>query len=66
MTLTLPKFHWPKLPKVAIPKVPRNVAEIAAQGVGVVAVLVGVAAWSAPCAWILGGLTVVLAVERQG
>lgn len=53
--------------KVRLPKVrlPRSVAHLAVQLVGVALVLVGVAAWSVSCALILGGLVTILAIERQ-
>lgn len=66
ITLKMPaKWHRPTLPKVRLPRVGRNVAQVAAQLVGALAVLVGVSAWSVAAAFILGGLTVILAVERQ-
>lgn len=55
-----------KLPKVKLPRVPLSVAQLTAQSVGVVSVLVGVSFWSVAAALILGGLTLVFAVERQG
>lgn len=60
----LPRFKKPAWLKV--PKVSRTAAEIASQAVGVLSVLVGVSMWSVPSAFILGGLTLVLAIERQG
>ena len=67
MTITLkaPALKRPKLPKISLPKVSRNVAELASQATGVISVLIGVSMWSLPCAFILGGLTLVAAVERQ-
>jgi hypothetical protein len=65
MTVTLRLPKCPAFPRVRFPRLGRGVYEIASQTAGVVTVLVGVAAWSVPCALILGGLTVVLAVERQ-
>lgn len=54
------KFRVPK-----VPQVPKKVGELAAQAVGVLSVLIGVAAWSVPCAFVLGGLTLIFAIERQ-
>jgi hypothetical protein len=54
---------WLRLPK--LPKVSRTGADIGAQAVGVLSVLVGVSMWSVPCAFILGGLTLIAAIERQ-
>lgn len=65
VTLKVPTLKRPKLPKLTLRKVSRNVVELASQAVGVVSVLVGVSMWSLPCAFVLGGLTVVAAVERQ-
>ena len=67
ITVSLPK----QLPKVKrpgwlrLPKVGRAGVEIASQATGVLSVLVGVSMWSVPCAFILGGLTVIFAIERQ-
>jgi hypothetical protein len=53
--------------KVKLPKfrVSRDVAENAVQLCGLALILIGVAAWSVPCALILGGLVVIAAIERQ-
>ncbi len=66
-TLRAATFKRPtiRFPKWDLAKVPRNVAEIAAQAVGVLSVLVGVSMWSVPSAFVLGGLTLVFAIERQ-
>lgn len=58
-------FRVPTLQRPKIPKVSREVGELTAQAAGALSVLIGVSAWSVPCAFILGGLTVILAIERQ-
>lgn len=42
-----------------------SAVQLATQVVGVVTLLVGVSMYSVPCALILGGLTLVFAIERQ-
>lgn len=54
------KFKVPTLPKVS-----KDTSELAAQAAGVLSVLIGVSCWSVPCAFVLGGLTLVFAIERQ-
>lgn len=55
----------PRLPKPKLPRLSKRGYEVAAQAVGVLSVLIGVSAWSVPCAFILGGATLILAIERQ-
>lgn len=60
----LPKLKRPDWLKV--PNLSRDSKQVTAQAVGVLSVLVGVSMWSVPSAFILGGLTLVFAIERQG
>lgn len=54
------KFRVPKVPKVS-----RRTVQLAVQAVGVLYVLIGVGTWSPASAWILCGLTLIFAIERQ-
>jgi hypothetical protein len=59
------KFRKPSLPKMSLPSASKQVKNLAAQAVGVLAVLVGIAHWSIWAAFIVGGLTVILAIETN-
>jgi hypothetical protein len=66
--IRIPKLKrpgWLRVPKLPPLKMSREAGQLVAQGVGVLSVLVGVSAWSVPCSFILGGLTLIAAIERQ-
>jgi hypothetical protein len=63
VTLKIPRLPRPK--RLRLPKLSRLHGQMAAQCAGVLSVLVGVSAWSVPCAFILGGLVVITVIERQ-
>lgn len=50
---------------IRLPVVPVERKHLAAQVAGVVSMLAGIAAWSWPSACIVGGLVLILAIERQ-
>lgn len=64
MTITL---KAPRLPawRPRLPRVTRAAGHNAAQSVGALAVLVGISVYSVPAAFIVGGLTLIAAIERQ-
>lgn len=62
-SIHVPTLKRPTLPK--LPAVSKKTGELAAQAVGVLSVLIGVSAYSVPCSFILGGLTLIFAIERQ-
>lgn len=64
MTITL---KAPRLPawRPSLPRVTREAGHNAAQSVGALAVLVGISVYSVPAAFIVGGLTLIAAIERQ-
>lgn len=64
MTITLRALRLPSW-RPSLPKVSRVAAENGAQSVGALAVLIGIAHWSNAASWIVGGLTLIVAIERQ-
>lgn len=64
MTITLKAPHLPKW-RPGMPKVSRVAGCNAAQSVGALAALVGISHWSVASAFIVGGLTLIMAIERQ-
>lgn len=64
MTITLKR---PRLPRwrPSLPRVTRDTRQNLGQTGGAVVALVGIAQWSVGAALLLGGLGVILAIERQ-